>query len=320
MARILITGGAGRLGRNCAREFAEYGHEIGLLDRLAPAEEVAALAAPDRIWRGELWDGHTVEEAVAAFRPQVVIHLGANPGPSDHPKHRQTGGQYSTVPRDDTFKSNVLGTYYVLDSAVRHGVGKVVAASSYFVLGLGNRISDDPWSLDYLPIDEDHPLAPEDTYSLSKLLNEEMYRAYARAYGLQTVALRLMGVYYHESEPPERRFRERPDPPQGTRGLGADVWCYVDGRDAAQGFRRAADAGGLAPFEAFYLVTDRKIRESPRYWLERYYPELMSRVRDLGQWDPLVSAQKARRLLGYRPQHSWLAEFPDGVPTPPTHV
>lgn len=314
MAKVLITGGAGRLGRNCAHEFTAHGHEIGLLDRRQPEEEVAALAAPDSIWTGELWDGHTVENAIAAFGPEVVVHLGANPGPSDHPKRRQTRGQYAEVPRDDTFKSNVLGTYYVLDAAVRHGVKKVVAASSYFVLGLGNRISDDPWPLEYLPIDEDHPMRPEDTYSLSKLLNEEMYQAYSRAYGLQTVAFRLMGVYYHESEPPEQRFRERPDPPQDNRSMGADVWCYVDGRDAAHGFRLAAEAEGLAPFEAFYLVTDRKIRESPRAWLARYYPHLMSKVRDLGEFDNLVSDEKARRLLGYEPQHSWLVEFADRVP------
>lgn len=317
MARVLITGGAGRLGRNCAQEFTAHGHEVGLLDRAAPSDEVAALAAPGRIWRGELWDGRTVEEAVAAYRPQVIVHLGANPGPSDHPRRRQSRGQYAAVPRDDTFKSNVLGTYYVLDAAVRHGVERVVAASSYFVLGLGNRISDTPWRVDYLPVDEEHPMAPEDSYSLSKALNEDMYRAYTRAYGLRTVALRLMGVYYHEVEEPAKRFSDRPKPPDDRRSLGADVWCYVDGRDAALAFRLAAEAQNLNPFEAFYVVTDRKIRESPRRWLEEYYPHLLDRAPNLGEWDTLVSAQKARRLLGYEPQHSWLQEFQDRVPTSP---
>lgn len=320
MAKVLITGGAGRLGRFSAIEFTSHGHQIGLVDRVRPKDEVAALAEPDAIFTGELWDGHTVEDAISAFRPEVVVHLAANPGPSDHPKRRQSRGQYASVPRDDTFKSNVLGTYYVLDAAVRHGVKRVVAASSYFVLGLGNRISDDPWPVEYLPIDEDHPMAPEDTYSLSKFLNEDMYRAYTRAYGLQTVALRLLGVYYHDSGEPVGRFRERPDPPEDNRSLGADVWCYLDGRDAALGFRLAAEAQGLAPFEAFYLTTDRKIRESPRHWLEQYYPHLLPKVRELGEWDTLISDAKARRMLGYQPQHSWLVEFPDRVPAPAAGV
>lgn len=320
MARILITGGAGRLGRNCASEFTTHGHEIGLLDRVAPSSDVAALSAPEHIWVGELWDGHTVEEAIEGFRPEVVVHLGANPGPSDHPTRRQTRGQYASVARDDTFKSNVLGTYYVVDAAVRHEVKRVVGASSYYVLGLGFRISDDPWQVEYLPIDEDHPMRPEDSYSLSKLLNEEIYQAYTRAYGLQTVALRLMSVYYHESEPPERRFSERLDPPKENESLGADLLCYVDGRDAALGFRLAAEAEGLAPFEAFYLVTDRNTRESPRNWLQQYYPHLMKKVRGLGEWDTLISDAKARRMLGYLPQHSWLVEFPDRVVATATDV
>lgn len=316
MAKVLITGGAGRLGRFTAEEFTSHGHQIGLVDRVAPREEVATLAAPGAIFTGEIWDGTTVENAVSSFGPEIIVHLAANPGPSDHPKRRQSRGQYAAVPRDDTFKSNVLGTYYVLDSAIQHGVKRVVAASSYFVLGIGNRISDQPWHLEYLPIDEDHPMATEDTYSLSKYLNEEMYRAYTRAYGIQTVALRLLGVYYHDSGEPAGRFRERPDRPEDNRTLGQDVWCYLDGRDGAQGFRLAAEAEGLAPFEAFYLATDRKIRESPRHWLEEYYPHLMPKVRELGEWDCLISDAKARRLLGYRPQHSWLLEFPDRVPAP----
>ena len=64
------------------------------------------------------------------------------------------------------------------------------------MLGLGFRISEAPFQVDYLPIDEDHPLRPEDTYSLSKVLDEELLKAFSRAYNIDCIALRLMGVDY----------------------------------------------------------------------------------------------------------------------------
>lgn len=315
MAKVLITGGAGRLGRLCVREFGEHGHEVAILDRFRPQDTSVAWETDAPAYTGELWDGEAVERAVSEFRPEIIVHLAANPGPSDHPNRKprpvpnRGSEQYRSVPRDDTFKSNVLGTYYVLDAAVRHGVSRLVAASSFFVLGIGNRISEAPFVVERLPIEESHPNRPEDTYSLSKLLNEEMYQAYSRAYGLRTVALRLLGVYYHGLEQPGR-FRDRPLPPGGAGGL-ANVWMYVDGRDAALAFRLAAEADGLAPFEAFYIGTGRNIEESPREWLERYHPDLVDRATALGEWDTLVSFDRARRLLGYEPRHFWLDEYAD---------
>lgn len=321
MARVLITGGAGRLGRLCVKEFQGAGHEVAIFDRFRPQDTSVAWDTDCTAYVGEAWDGSAVDRAFATFHPECLVHLAANPGASDHPSRgrrrdgapagprKQGAEQYRSVPRDDTFKSNVLGTYYVLDAAVRGGVRRMVAASSYFVLGIGSRISSAPFQVERLPIDETHPNRPEDTYSLSKLLNEKMYQAYSRAYGIQSVALRLLGVYYHGMEEPGR-FRDRPNTPQPGRGL-QDVWMYVDGRDAATAFRLAAEADGLHPFEAFYIATGRNIEGSPREWVRRLYPELADKAQTLGEWDDLISIAKARRLLGYEPHHFWIDEYAD---------
>src|SRR5690606_33468429 len=134
---------------------------------------------------------------------------------------------------------NTMGTYYLMDAARRFGVKTVVAASSYYVLGLGFRISGRPFQVDYLPIDEDHPLRPEDTYSLSKLMNEETLKAYGLAYGIRTVAFRLNGVDY-----PSMRDMYRYDiaPEARPNHVGGPVGTthqYIDPRDAAQAFHLA---------------------------------------------------------------------------------
>jgi nucleoside-diphosphate-sugar epimerase len=313
MPRVLITGGAGNMARLVAAELAPRGHELVLFDRHHPRDAPYPWepAWPTEV--GELCDPAAVDRAFAAARPEMVVHLGGNPTPSDHPTY-QAGGVYShygQVAHDDTFKSNVLGTYYVLDRAARAGVRRVVAASSFFALGIGNRISGAPWRPTYLPIDEAHPTEPEDSYSLSKLLNEEMYRAYARAYGMAVVAMRFLGVYYrHSPEPPGRRFRDRAAAP-ARRDSVESVWMYVDGRDAAQAVRRGLEADGLDPFEAFFIASGRSIRESPKEAFRREYPSLAHLAEGMGEWDDLISIGKARRKLGYRPEHLWLDEYPE---------
>lgn len=312
MPRVLITGGAGNLGRLAAALFAERGYEVSLFDRFRPEEAPYPWQTEHTAYTGELWDGEAVGRAFDAVRADVVVHLGANPLASDHPERKPFGiyTHYSAVPRDDTMKSNVLGTYYVLDNAARTGVRRIVGASSFFVLGLGNRISGTPFIPDYLPMDEGHPNRPEDTYSLSKLLNEEMYDAYARAYGITIVALRFLGVYYRHSPEQPGRFRESPRPPADPRGL-ENVWMYADGRDAAHAILLAAEAEGLGPFEAFFIATGRAIKDSPKRWLMEHYPALAVKAQSLGEWDDMISIAKARRLLGYEPRHFWLDEYPE---------
>jgi nucleoside-diphosphate-sugar epimerase len=311
VAKVLITGGAGHLGRLVAAQFADSGHQVALFDRHRPEDAPRPWETQWPVHVGELGDGAAMERTFQTVQPEIVVHLGANPLPSDHPTVRPFGlyQQYETVRRDDTFKSNVLGTYYVLDCAVRCGVSRIVAASSYFALGIGFRTSGTPFQVEYLPIDEDHPTRPEDSYSLSKLLNEEMYRAYSRAYPIQIVALRLLGVYYPGHEAPGR-FLKHPAAPSDPRGL-EDPWMYVDGRDAARAFLLSAQVEGLQPFEAFFIATGRTMLESPRHWVERYYPHIADKARALGEWDDLISIAKARRLLGYEPKHFWLDEYPD---------
>ena len=171
------------------------------------------------------------------------------------------------------------------------------------MLGLGFRISEAPFQVDYLPIDEDHPLRPEDTYSLSKVLDEELLKAFSRAYNIDCIALRLMGVDY----PHWRRipFDTTPQPTQGQQTpFGA--FQYVEAEDVALACRLALEKDDIRGFEAFYIGTDTFLAEDTAVVLKRLYPDLAATWADRFEGKAgLIGIEKARRLLGIAPQHSW---------------
>ncbi|MBP7402768.1 MAG: NAD(P)-dependent oxidoreductase [Clostridia bacterium] len=191
---VLITGGAGNLGRHVLEELKSAGYVCSLFDQTAPAEQPVPWQ-PERgtmFIKGKLTDLADCMRAITLSRATCIVHLGALPHASDQQPGRQFRPQ--ALPEDTTMQSNVMGTYYLLDAARRLGVRKIVFASTFYTLGLGFRISDKPFVTEYLPMDENHPQRPEDTYSLSKLMGEEMVRAYCRAYDVKGVALPLIGI------------------------------------------------------------------------------------------------------------------------------
>jgi nucleoside-diphosphate-sugar epimerase len=245
---------------------------------------------------------------VREAKADAICHLGGVPWATDHPRtvaaHRAAGRQL--LPEDETFKVNTLGTYYILDAARRCGVSTVAMATSFFVLGLGFRISEASWLPKYLPIDEDHPLSPEDSYSLSKMLDEEILAAFSRAWGIRTVSLRLMTVYY-EFRPDSSALIRKAIAATSDGRPPFNGWLYVDGHDAAQAFRLAIEATNLDLHERFFIASDRTTLESPREIVLRLYPELRDMAAPLGRDDFLISIERARTRLGYKPRYSWRA-------------
>jgi UDP-glucose 4-epimerase len=315
LSRILVTGGSGNLGRLCSAELLATGHDVTIFDRFTPADAPLSWDTDIPICIGDLSDGAAIEDVITEHRPEIIVHLAAQPNPTDHPRLPATASfraasqlEYPDLPRRGaTFVSNVLGTYHLLDCAVRFDVKRIVAASSLCVLGTGFRITDRPFSFRSLPVDESHPLQPEDSYSLSKLLNEECYRAYADAYGITIAALRFPIIFYDGLE---ERFLKRfeSEPRSIPAGAPSNLWVYIDGRDAAHAVRLAVETERLRGFEAFYVATGRTVATSPKQALLRFRPDL-ARVVDLMEGDEdLLSIDKARRMLGYTPRHPWGAE------------
>jgi nucleoside-diphosphate-sugar epimerase len=97
------------------------------------------------------------------------------------------------APGHDVYRVNLLGTFHVFEAAAKHGIRRVVQASSINALGCAWAIDD--YVPDYVPVDEDHPLTPTDPYSFSKQQIEDIGAYYERREGISSVALRLPGVF-----------------------------------------------------------------------------------------------------------------------------
>ena len=274
MSRVVVTGGAGKAGRAVVRD---------LLERDYDAVSVDLLRDPKLGERQQLVADLTkYGEAVDALRgAEAVVHLAAIPAPGLRPDEL-------------TFRVNATSTYNVFAAAQLHGLRRVVWASSETTLGL-------PFEREqprYAPIDEEHPLLPESSYALSKVVSEEMARQFNRWSGIPHVGLRFSNVMEpHDYE----RFPGFWDDVQLRRW---NLWGYVDARDVAQSCRLALDAD-LDGAEVFIVAAADTVMNRPSADLmAEAYPDV--ELRDgVGEFGTLLSVEKARRQLGYEPAFSW---------------
>ena len=177
IAKIVVTGGAGFIGSHLVdRLLAETRAEVVVLDNLSRGrlENLASHLPGGRVQVivADIRDPATVADRMRGAT--VVYHLAA-----------QSCGTVADEDLDETFATNVVGTYNVLRAAADQSVGRFVFASSHEVYG-------DPASL---PVDEGHPLLTISGYGASKAAGEAYCRAFRRLFGLDTVILRLTDVY-----------------------------------------------------------------------------------------------------------------------------
>jgi nucleoside-diphosphate-sugar epimerase len=293
--KILITGASGRLGGYVIRELAgEY--ELVLMSRGKPAAEFA-----DIPWiGGDLNNFADCQRAVAGV--QVIQHLGAQPWPVDHP-HMREQAEAQSLPFDATFKTNMLGTYYLMQAAAAAGVNTVVMAGSNCALGHGFRISQTPFPLQALPIDENHPCYPEDSYSYSKLAGEELLASFSRAYGIRTYITRISGI-----RPPERRQQMAENVKPAT-GWDPWLWCWVGSEDVARAHRLLMEAAvDLPPHDIFYLNADdtTALEPSPEL-IARFKPDLAPLAEGMTGHQSFFSNAKLKKAVGWQHRTSWRA-------------
>ena len=274
MSRVLVTGGAGKAGRAVVRDLLEHGHNVVSVDLAGDTN-----LTEDQQLVADLTDYGEVVDALKGA--DAVVHLAAIPAPG-------------LKPDELTFRVNATSTYNVFAAAGLLGLGRVVWASSETTLGL-------PFERElprYAPIDEEHPLLPESSYALSKVVSEEMARQFSRWNGIPHIGLRFSNIMEpHDYE----RFPGVWDDAQLRRW---NLWGYVDARDVAQSCRLALDAD-LPGAEVFIIAAADTVMNRPSADLmAEVYPEV--ELRDgVGEFGTLLSIEKARRLLGYEPAFSW---------------
>ena len=291
--RILITGASGKLAAFIIRRLARA-HELLLMSRSRPAAEFASLP-----WiQGDLSVWEECREAVRGV--EAIQHIGAQPWPTDHPA-MQARVREEGLPFDTTFRSNMLGTYYLMQAAVEAGVKTVVMAGSNCALGHGFRISGTPFPVSYLPIDETHPTWPEDSYSFSKRAGEELLAAFSRAHGIRTYVTRIAGVC-----PPERRRQMAAETGPAT-AWSPWLYCWVGSEDTAAAHCLLMEAASELPAHDVYFVNadDTSALEPSRELIERFNPGLAHLASELEGHQSLFSCDKLKGAVGWRHSSSW---------------
>jgi len=276
--KICVTGASGKVGRATVVELREHGHDVTPVD-LHTVREFSGPA----VVGADLTDPIQVVEVLRGM--DAVVHIANHPAPD-------------LVPPTRTFNENVTMNFNVLHTAVQEKLQRVVWASSETTLGLP--FSETP--PEYVPIDEDHYPRSTTTYALSKVVTEAMAIELNRWSGIPMIALRLSNVY----EPHE--YEQLPDLWSDVRARDFNLWGYIDVRDAALSCRLSLDAD-VPTTESFVIAAADTMMDRPtRELLAERFPDVPVR-KELGEYETLLSIDRAREVLGFEPAHSWRDEL-----------
>ena len=281
MANVFVTGGSGKLGRAVLEDLVAHGHDVLNVDQTLPKQAVCPTVRIDLSDHGQVLEAVLggVDEHRGPF--EAVVHLAAIPAP----------GQFAN---SRTFRNNVTSSYNVFEAARRAGIKNVVFASSETVLGLPFETPPP-----YAPVDEEYFPRPETAYSLGKLLDETMAAQFCRwDPELKMVGLRFSNVMDVED------YKAFPSFDADASLRKWNLWGYIDARDGAQAVRRAIEAE-FRGFEPFIIANaDTVMSRSNASLMAEVFPTVPIKG-SLSPNGTLLSIEKARRMLGYSPEHSW---------------
>lgn len=274
--RVVITGTSGLLGPYVARHFLESGYDVLGVD-FRPTTN-----APYKTMNANLLN---LGECYGILNgADAVVHLAA----------------YATMglPTNElTFQNNTVATYNILEAAAGRGIKKVVIASSECAYGICK--SETGLEPKYVPVDEDHPLLPEDPYGLSKVCNEETAKAFNRRCGMQVVAFRFGNVIDKE------RYLTFPFFINDINARKNLLWNYIDARDAATACRLAIEKDGLG-FVALNITEDiTSMNIKTNALLKSQYPNITDIRGPIDEFQTVISNAKAKTVLGWQPIHNW---------------
>jgi nucleoside-diphosphate-sugar epimerase len=289
--RVLFTGGSGKAGRHAVRFLVERGHRVLNVD-LTPLEMEGV---DNRI--ADITDAGQMFDVMASYAGFDELEPGracrASMRSSTSPPFRGSSSRQTT----SVFRVNTLGTYNVIDAAVKFGVRKIVFASSETTYGVC--FADGERKPDYLPVDEEHPTIPEDSYAMSKVVNEATARSFQRRSGFDIYGLRINNVV-EPHEYAENFPAYIADPALRRRNF----FAYIDARDLGHMVDRCLSVNGLG-YQVFNVSNDsHSVDRTTAQLIEEFY-EGVPVKRGMGERETFYSNRKARDLLGFSPEHDW---------------
>lgn len=305
--RVIVTGGSGKLGRSTVRYLADEGWEVISVDTRRPPgtseDGKSGLGGAYRLVEIDLEDMGAVLETfmttvcilqrIQSFSANVpqdmaysgidaVVHLAAIPSPGQTNSSRQ-------------FRTNTMSTYNVLEACRKLKIKNVVLASSETLIG----IPFDPHPPESLPITEEHERRPESAYSLSKLVGETLAEQYARwDPEVKIISLRFSNVMLPEEY---KTFDAWQDDPMKRYW---NCWGYIDARDGGQAVSKSLDSKAKGHHQYLIAAEDTCMRQSNDELVKKAFPNVKYSPTS-GPNDTLLSIDKAKKELGFKPAFKW---------------
>ena len=281
--RILVTGARGKVGAATVAALLDAGHDVTALDVGRPVFEAPEPGAPAYL-QADLTDAG---DAYATVRGQdAVIHAAAIPEPTRNPPHV-------------VFQNNLMATFNVIEAAIRLGVPRVVNVSSETVPGFFFPERD--FLPDYAPVDEEHPIRPQDPYATSKHFGEQLMDGAIRRSDLTGISIRPSWVQWEGNYATNLGPALR-DPENSP---SASLWAYIDAYDLADAMVLAATAD-TPGHEVIYIASPDNHVNRPLAELVRHHHGDAIELRETDREDASgISIAKARSLIGYAPSRSW---------------
>jgi UDP-glucose 4-epimerase len=282
--RVLVTGARGKVGRATVAALIQAGHDVRATDVSPPVFESPEPGEPD-YYQANLTDAG---DAFAVVRGTgAVVHAAAIPEPTHNPPHV-------------VFQNNLMAVFNVLEASIRFGVSRFVNISSETVPGFF--FPERPFLPDYLQVDEEHPIRPQDPYATAKHFSELLMDGAIRRSDIRPISIRPCWVQH------EGNYERNLGP--WVRALPQDLspnfLSYIDVYDLADAIVLAVESD-LPGHEVFYIASPDTVGSRPLEEVVRqYYGDEIEVRKPLPREDAsYISIEKARRMLGYDPKRSW---------------
>lgn len=280
MKTIAVTGGSGASGRVVCEHLIALGYSVVNLDRVFVRGHPASFREVDLERYGDVLS--------AMMGCDAVVHFAAHPEP-DFDLH--TGAQ--------RFTNNTVSCFNVFNAAVALGLSRVVWASSETVHGFPY-FTNTPA---HFPVTEETPVQPQNAYAISKVLCEELAEHVCRLNaGISIVGLRLSNVLYEANH--RDLYSKIPGYWDDFKSRKFNLWNYIDARDVARSVELSlvADLAGANVYNI--TAPDTIMRQDTRDLIAAEFPDVDVQSELAGRTSP-VSADKARRDLGWVAQYTW---------------
>jgi nucleoside-diphosphate-sugar epimerase len=280
--RVLVTGANGKVGGATVSALTRRGHEVRATDLQRGVFERPERGAPEYI-QADLTDAG---DAYAVTREmEAIVHSAAIPEPTHNPPHV-------------VFNNNLMATFNMIEAAIRLGATRFVNLSSETVPGFFFPERD--FRPDYLPVDEKHPIKPQDPYALSKYFGELLMDAAIRRSDIRVISIRPSWVQhegnYECNLGPHVRDESLPSP---------GFWSYIDLYDLADALCLVVESD-LGGHEVFYIASPDSIGGRDLAGMVKKHHGDDVEIRALARPDASgISCAKAEQMLGYSPTRSW---------------